>query len=118
MRSRSALAAKRVARRLLVAALAVIVAATVFDALRVVAPATVRAAVQVPAGFTATDWVTGFGDRLTSSAWSPDGRLFVNEKGGKVRVVKNAALLSQPFLTVSVDTTSERGLTGIAFDPS
>jgi hypothetical protein len=77
-----------------------------------------RAAVQVPPGFTATDWVTGFGDRLTSSAWSPDGRLFVNEKGGRVRVVKNGALLSQPFLTVSVDTTSERGLTGITFDPA
>ena len=104
--------------RLVAVSFAVVLAVTALDVAGVLAPASVRGAVTVPPGFTATDWVTGFGDRLTSSAWSPDGRLFVNEKGGRVRIVKNGSLLSQPFLTVSVDTTSERGLTGIAFDPS
>ena len=79
-------------------------------------PGSVEAA--VPSGFVATDYATGFGDRLTSMAWSPDGRLFVNEKGGRVRVVKNGSLLTQPFLTVSVSTVSERGLIGITFDPN
>ena len=35
---------------------------------------------------------------------APDGRVFVAEKGGALRVVRNNALLSQPFLTVSVNT--------------
>ena len=40
------------------------------------------------------------------------------QKAGALRVVKNGALLSAPFLTVAVDTTAERGLMGIAFDPA
>ena len=35
-----------------------------------------------------------------------------------MRVVKNGALLSQPFLTVSVNSSGERGLLGVAFDPN
>jgi glucose/arabinose dehydrogenase len=50
-------------------------------------------------------------------AIAPDGRVFVAEKGGTLRVVKDNALLTQPFLTVSVSTESERGLLGVAFDP-
>jgi glucose/arabinose dehydrogenase len=41
----------------------------------------------------------------------------VAQKGGALRVVRNNALLSQPFLTVSVNTEGERGLLGVAFDP-
>jgi len=51
-------------------------------------------------------------------AFSPDGRLFVCEQGGNLRVVKNGTLLSTSFLTVSVDFPGERGLLGIAFDPN
>ena len=50
-------------------------------------------------------------------AIAPDGRVFVTEKGGALRVVKNNALLPEPFLTVSVSTTDTRGLLGVAFDP-
>lgn len=50
-------------------------------------------------------------------AFSPDGRLFVNEQGGDLRVIKNGSLLEVPFLTVSVNSFTERGLNGIAFDP-
>lgn len=49
---------------------------------------------------------------------APDGRIFVCEQGGRLRVIKNGALLPAPFLTVSVDSSGERGLLGIAFDPS
>ncbi len=55
--------------------------------------------------------------RPTSMAFSPDGRLFVNEQGGALRVIKNGTLLDQPFLTVSVNSFTERGLNGIVFDP-
>ncbi len=49
--------------------------------------------------------------------FAPDGRLFVCEQGGALRVVKNLSLLSTPFLTVTTDNTGERGLLGVAFDP-
>jgi glucose/arabinose dehydrogenase len=46
------------------------------------------------------------------------GRLFIVQKGGTIRVVKNGALLPTPFLTVAVTTTSESGLLGLAFHPN
>jgi glucose/arabinose dehydrogenase len=49
--------------------------------------------------------------------FAPDGRLFVCEQGGRLRVVKNGTLLSTPFLTLPVNTEGERGLLGVAFDP-
>ena len=49
---------------------------------------------------------------------APDGRMFVAQQGGALRVIKNGALLAQPFLTVSVNSSGERGLLGVAFDPN
>jgi glucose/arabinose dehydrogenase len=49
--------------------------------------------------------------------FAPDGRLFVAEQGGRLRVVKNGALLPTPFVTLTVNATGERGLLGVAFDP-
>jgi len=53
----------------------------------------------------------------TQMAFSPDGRLFVLEAAGNVRVIKNGTLLPTPFLTLNVSTAGERGVLGIAFDP-
>ena len=50
--------------------------------------------------------------------FAPDGRLFVCEQGGRLRVIKNGVLLSTPFLTVTVNSVGERGLLGVAFDPA
>ena len=49
--------------------------------------------------------------------FAPDGRLFVAEQGGRLRVIKNGALLPTPFVTLTVDSSGERGLLGVAFDP-
>src|SRR5690242_11363257 len=49
---------------------------------------------------------------------APDGRIFVCEQGGRLRVIKNGALLPDPFLTLNVDSNGERGLLGVAFDPN
>ena len=73
-------------------------------------------AATLPAGFSETRVATGLASP-TAMAIAPDGRVFVAEKGGTLRVVKNNALLAQPFLTLSVNTASERGLLGVAFDP-
>jgi glucose/arabinose dehydrogenase len=73
-------------------------------------------AATLPAGFTETQ-ISGLSNP-TAMEIAPDGRIFVCEQGGNLRVIKNGALLSTPFLTVSVDSNGERGLLGIAFDPN
>ena len=49
---------------------------------------------------------------------APDGRIFVCQQGGALRVIKNGVLLPTPFMTLTVDPAGERGLLGIAFDPN
>src|SRR6185436_8299381 len=61
--------------------------------------------------------VTGGLADPTAMAFAPDGRLFVAQQGGQLRVIKNGALLATPFLTVTVSSSGERGLLGVAFDP-
>jgi glucose/arabinose dehydrogenase len=53
----------------------------------------------------------------TAMEFAPDGRLFVCQQNGQLRVIKNMTLLTTPFLTVSTTSSGERGLLGIAFDP-
>lgn len=48
---------------------------------------------------------------------APDGRIFISELAGKLRVVKNNVLLPVPFVTVNVATGGEMGLLGVALDP-
>ncbi len=69
-----------------------------------------------PTGFQEIKVASGL-TQPTAMEFAPDGRLFVAEKGGKLRVVKNNTLLPQPFLTVPVKTDGERGLLGITVDP-
>src|ERR1043165_7860402 len=74
-------------------------------------------AATVPSGFTDT-LVAGGLSIPTAMALAPDGRIFVCQQGGALRVIKNGALLPTPFLTVTVDSQGERGLLGVAFDPN
>jgi glucose/arabinose dehydrogenase len=72
----------------------------------------------VPSGFGATSVATNI-NFATALEFSPDGRLFVCEQAGRVRIIKNGVLLAQPFLDLPVVTEdyAEAGLLGIAFDP-
>ncbi len=54
----------------------------------------------------------------TAMQFAPDGRLFVCQQGGQLRVIENGTLLPNPFVTVTVDPNGERGLLGVAFDPA
>lgn len=47
-----------------------------------------------------------------------DGRVFVCEQAGKLRVIKNGGLLATPFVSLTVDPNGERGLLGVALDPN
>ena len=53
-------------------------------------------------------------------AFAPDGRMFVWQKNGVVRIVKNGQLLPTPFIDLSakVNTFDDRGIWGLAFDPA
>lgn len=68
-------------------------------------------------GFAETTLATDL-NRPTAMAVAPDGRVFVTEQDGAVRIIKNDSLLATPFLTRSVNSEGERGLLGIAFDPA
>ena len=48
-----------------------------------------------------------------------DDRLFVNEQGGAVKIIKNGAVLATPFLDIDPISAGggERGLLGMAFHP-
>jgi len=71
----------------------------------------------LPSGFSRSIYVNQLIGQGTAMAWSPDGRLFICEQGGNVRVVKNGMLLSTPFVTVKTSVEGERGLLGVAFHP-
>jgi YVTN family beta-propeller protein len=52
-------------------------------------------------------------------AFAPDGTLFYNElKSGKIRIVRNGQLLSDPFYQFAVAGQPETGLLGLALDPN
>ncbi len=69
----------------------------------------------LPPGFVEVPLATGLDP--TAMALAPDGRIFIAEKYGSVRIVENGALLPDPFVQLNVDNYNERGLSGIAFDP-
>src|SRR5262245_19156497 len=53
-----------------------------------------------------------------SMAFAPDGRLFITERPGRVRIAQNGTLLPQAALNVSdVAATGEAGVMGLALHP-
>ena len=74
-------------------------------------------AASVPSGFTDALVASGLSNP-TAFALAPDGRIFVCQQGGALRVIKDGALLSTPFVSVPVNSSGERGLLGVAFDPN
>lgn len=95
---------------LAVASLAIVLPTFIF-------PTTANAALTLPQGFGET-LIPGTITNPTTMAFAPDGRIFALEQGGAVRVVKAGAVLATPFITLPVDSTQERGLVGITFDPN
>jgi glucose/arabinose dehydrogenase len=75
-------------------------------------------AASVPAGFEKDEaFVTGLAN-ATAFAQAADGRLFIAQQTGELRVVDaDGNLLATPFVQLGVDSTNERGLIGIALHP-
>jgi glucose/arabinose dehydrogenase len=77
-----------------------------------------RGAAMLPPNFARSQVVGGLASPTTME-FAPDGRLFVAEQRGTLRVPKAGGNLAT-FLDISgsVDSAGERGLLGIAFDPA
>src|SRR5215217_6408544 len=76
-----------------------------------------RAGATLPPNFARSQLVGGLASP-TAMEFAPDGRLFVAEQSGTLRVLKAGGKLAT-FLDISgrVDSAGERGLLGVAFDP-
>ncbi len=72
----------------------------------------------VPPGFARTTVVSGLSEPTTLE-FAPDGRAFVAQRNGVIRVMQGGALLPTPLISIPADTVNgERGLVGLAIDPS
>ena len=71
----------------------------------------------LPTGFAETQVVTDLQSPVSMSI-APDGRVFLTEQAGRLRVVKDGRLLGTPFLTVTTPARVERGLLGVELDPN
>ena len=74
-------------------------------------------AAALPPGFAETQVAAGM-TNVTAMSIAPDGRIFVSQQTGQLRLIKAGVLQVAPALTLTVDATNERGLLGTAFDPN
>ena len=70
-----------------------------------------------PANFQSTTLINSGLDGPSGFEIAPDGRIFILERTGKIKVYKNGQLLATPFADLPSAATGDRGLIGIAFDP-
>lgn len=82
-----------------------------------VARVTFAGSVTRPLGFIVAPFAGTISGQATAMAFAPDGRLFVADQGGDLRVIKNGSLLPAPFVHVNTTADGERGLLGVTFDP-
>jgi glucose/arabinose dehydrogenase len=101
----------------LFAALVVALLASV-GALLALAVSSAQGTVTLPSGFTQSQVVSGL-TGPTDIEFAPDGRLFVAEQAGRLLIAQPDGTLAT-FLDISakVDSTDERGLQALTFDPN
>ncbi len=83
--------------------------------LGIMAPAATIAATLLD-DYSETLYASGI-SKAVAMEFAPDGRLFVCQQSGELRVIENGVLLPDAFVKVDVREEGERGLLGIAFDP-
>ena len=78
-----------------------------------------HAATALPAGFVIEPVLSGL-DLPTAISFTGDGRMFIAQKNGVIRVFRNGAFLPTPFIDLSGDVNSyfDRGLLGITTHPN
>lgn len=75
-----------------------------------------RAAQLLP-GFHETRVAAGL-ERPTSFTFAPDGRIFITEQAGRIRIVEKDVLVPDAFFSVETHSFGGQGLFNIAFDPA
>ena len=50
--------------------------------------------------------------------FAPDGRIFISERPGRIRVIERGQLRAEPWMVLEVAETGEAGLMGLALDPN
>jgi glucose/arabinose dehydrogenase len=50
-------------------------------------------------------------------AFAPDGRIFITERPGRIRVIKDGKLQKEPWMEIEVYEAGEAGLMGLTLDP-
>jgi putative heme-binding domain-containing protein len=73
-------------------------------------------ALTLPEGFRADVVASGL-NGATALEIVPDGRIFLCEQTGTLRVIKHGKLLAKPFVKLPVDSRWERGLIGVTVAP-
>jgi len=72
----------------------------------------------VPTGYEIIPIVSSGIGSPTGFALIDDGRVLVTQQTGALRIVQNGTLVATPALSLTVDSSGERGLLGVAVDPS
>src|SRR6476619_294075 len=70
----------------------------------------------LPAGFVETLVARGM-TSATASVHAPDGRIFVTEQAGGVRLIKDGVLLPTPFAQLPADDFGDKGIHRITLHP-
>lgn len=95
--------------------LTLVLMGTIFVLSSIIPPALVTAA--PPAGFQTTPIVTSGLEGPSGFEIAPDGRIFILERTGTIKIYKNGELLPTPFAELPSVAAGDRGMIGIAFDP-
>ena len=70
---------------------------------------------QLPPGFIRYPVAEGLNP--TSITMAPDGAVYITEKNGRIRIVRDEQLLPEPLLSIEVDSANERGLGHLVLHP-
>ncbi len=76
-------------------------------------------AIELPEDFVDEAYIAGLDGQITGFDATVPGRVFISEKAGIVRVVRDGQLLSEPFLDISeiVNDRVDRGMLSVAVHP-
>lgn len=81
-------------------------------------PNSTTAAATLPENFTEVPLADDLGP-VTTFRFAPDGRLFIAVQNGELRIMlPGGTMLQDAAIDLTVDSTQERGLIGLAFDPN
>lgn len=69
-----------------------------------------------PPGLSVETFVRGL-DTPWAIDFAPDGRIFVTERPGRIRIIERGQLRSEPWMTFEVAAVSEAGLLGLTLAP-